>query len=373
MMQISEINDVAGLAAIRPAWSELLSQTAGASFFQTCHWLEVYWRHFGSGQKLRVLVACESGKPSGILPLVVRSEPTKAGRLRFLTYPLDSWGSFYGPIGPCSDRTLAAGLGHIRGGRRDWDAIELRWLDCEGVDGGQSQAAFRGLGFQGYRTAIDQTAIIDLAGTWQEYLASHTSKWRNNFKRWQRKLAELGELSYVRHRPAGELAGDADPRWDLYEACETLAQRSWQGSSTTGTTLSHAPVREFLRDLHLAAAKAGGVDMNLLFLDGRPIAFAYNYQYKGHVFGLRVGYDAATAKDGAGNLLYARTIEDSFTRGDHTYDMGPGSLECKEYFKTRLQTMYRLSHFRPGIRAQLVRFKRWADEKKLVRLATSAK
>ena len=109
MESIREINAAGELAELEGDWRRLLDQTPGASFFHSLAWLDVYWRHSGAGQKLRVLVVLRSGEPTGIVPLVVRSEKTKVGRLRLLTYPLDAWGSFYGPIGANPAAILRAG------------------------------------------------------------------------------------------------------------------------------------------------------------------------------------------------------------------------------------------------------------------------
>lgn len=201
------------------------------------------------------------------------------------------------------------------------------------------------------------TALIDTRGTWQDYLAHRSSKWRNNFRRWQRRAGERGEITYQRFRPAGVAQGDADPRWDLLDQCMDVAERSWQGSSRTGTTISHAEIRVFIRDVHATAVQHGCLDLNLLRLDDRLIAFAYNYCFRGGVFGLRVGYDAGFLREGIGNLLYCYALEDSFGRGDHTYDLGPGSLECKKYFQTSVVDLLQFTHFRPaGLRAQALRW-----------------
>lgn len=368
MVNIREINDVGQLERSRADWDRLLAQTQHAQFFQTLDWLQVYWRHYGADQRLRVLFVEEHGQPIGILPLVVRREQTRAGKLRFLTYPLDDWGSFYGPIGPAPALVLRQGLEHIRATRRDWDVLELRFVDAEGMDAQATPNVMSATGFTPLPTQRGATAIIDLAGTYDDYLASRTSKWRNNYRRWQRRLKEQGEVSYVRYRPRGLAHGESDPRWELYDACEDIARRSWQGSSDSGTTLSHETIRPFLRDVHAVAASAGGVDMNLLFLDGRPIAFSYNYYYRGYVYGLRIGYDAEVCQDGVGNLTYTYAIEDSFARGDTVYDTGPGSLEAKRQLLTRVQPIYRYSYYRrTSWRAQLVRLKRWADARRAAR------
>ena len=49
MVRIIEIDRLAALSAFRPAWSELLRQTPGASFFQSLEWLEVLLAPFRPG------------------------------------------------------------------------------------------------------------------------------------------------------------------------------------------------------------------------------------------------------------------------------------------------------------------------------------
>ena len=245
MTRIIEIGRIPDLADFRPVWSELLRQTPGASFFQSLDWLEVYWRHFGAGQRLRVLVALDGGRPSGIVPLVVRSERSKVGQVRVLTFPLHDWGTFYGPIGPRGAETLAACLEHIRHTPRDWDILELRWQGAVETDPTEARRAMTAGGFQAYATVWDHTSIVDLAGTWDAYWSGRKGAWLRRLRHDERRLCRTGELSYVRYRPAGSAAGDGSPRWELYDACEALARHSWQGDASDGTTLSHESVRGF--------------------------------------------------------------------------------------------------------------------------------
>jgi CelD/BcsL family acetyltransferase involved in cellulose biosynthesis len=364
MPRVDEINDISQLATYRSLWRELHEQTEDATFFHSLEWLEIYWKHFGAGQKLRALIVSEANRPVGILPLTVIQEQSRLGRIRTLTYPLHNWGSFYGPIGPDPAGTLTAGLEHVRQTKRDWDLLELRWMGASSPAVERSEEALRKTGFQAYKTCWDRAALIDQTGTWDEYLRSRKKKWRTNLRRWQRRLEERGHVEYLRFRPAGAEHGEGDPRWDLYDTCIDIARRSWQGSSTTGTTLSHEHIRLFLREVHAKAAEMGAVDLNLLLLNGQPFAFAYNYHCRGYVYGLRVGYDSSVADDGVGNILYNKIIEDNFRRGDHLYDLGFGYLECKKNILTRVEPILRLSHFPLGsLRAQVLRFKRWQDSR----------
>jgi hypothetical protein len=260
---------------------------------------------------------------------------------------------------------MAAGLEHIRSTPRDWDIFELRWLGAPGTGTAQIERSMRAAGFPTYRTLWKQTSVVDVAGSWESYWSSRKGAWLRRFRSAEHKLSELGEIAYVRYRPLGKAHGDDSPRWDLYDACEEIARRSWQGSATDGTTLSHETVRAFLRETHEAAAAAGAVDLNLLMVGGKPIAFIYGYYANSYAYGLRRGYDAERCREGAGNVLLAYTLQDSFARGDAMYDMGAGSLESKRHFQTRLLPIVRLSHFSmTPARAQLLRIKRWWEARK---------
>ena len=392
MIHVEEINDFARLANFRLAWNDLWTKTPGAAIFQAYDWLAAYWHHFGAGQRLRVLaVQCEQ-RLLGILPLVVRTETSRVGSVRVLTYPLHDWGTFFGPVGPDPAATLLAGLEHVRRTRRDWDVLDLRWVDRDGNDRGRTERAMRQAGFHPHAQAWDRAPVVEMSGSWQEYWADRDKKFRHNVERCQRRLVQEGEVTFVRYRPKGDRSmfsdqirpggadGDSpifvernlgqspkngpvpagDPRWDLYDNCANLAGRSWQGDAEDGTTLSHPTVRSFLREVHGAAARLGAVDLNLLLLSGRPVAFIYNYHCQGRLYGLRKGFDPAFSTLRAGMVLQYRMLEDGFRRGDSCYDLGVGYHDSKRHWQTGLATSYRFTHF-PAVvvRAQLLRLNRW--------------
>lgn len=360
MSDVQEINDIAELAELRSVWQSLLAVTPGADFFRSLDWLEVYWRHYGDEQRLRVLVVSEDGLPVGIVPLVVRRERFKVGSLRVLTYPMNDWGSFYGPIGPDPHLILKAALGYLKSCRRDWDLFELRWMDIAEDEHDWIAETMHELRFAAQKRIHTQIPIIEINETWDEYWSSRKSNWRNNCRRNEKKMQKLGELRHVRYRPQGSQAGEDDPRWDLYDECEQIAMASWQGTKGSGTTMSDDSIRAFLRDMHSVAVKSGSVDVNLLMVNDQKAAFSYNYFYQGCVSGLRLGFDPQFRDAGAGTILSWRMIRDSFERGDHTFDFLPGSLGVKRNWQTRVDTSYRYGHYPlTSGRAQLLRLKHW--------------
>ncbi len=361
MADVVELNDPEQLEDYRLAWNALLPQTPRASIFHTLDWLQAYWKWFGEGQKLRVLIIRSDGKPIGIVPLCVHTEHYHVGEVRVLTYPLSDWGMWYGPIGPDPSACLFMTMKHLRETSRDWDMLDLRWV---GGEPGQSEPTGRAMQANGWlptKSVYQQTSIIDLVGAdWETYRSNLSKKWRHELSRQQRGLERDFQVTLERHRPAGSCRGEDDPRWDLYENCLAIAEHSWQGDSTTGNTLSHEHVRGFLRDSHDVAARLGMLDMIVLKLDGHPAAFQYNYLQEGKLFGLRMGYDREFSSYGVGKALMGWMLEDSMHRGDRVIDMGVGDYAFKRRFRTNVETSQRYTYYPwTALRGQSVRLTRW--------------
>ena len=314
---------------------------------------------------MRVLVVRSEGKPIGIVPLCVHTERYHIGEVRVLTYPLSEWGTWYGPIGPNPSASLFMAMKHLQETPRDWDMLDLRWAGAEPGQSNPTGHSLRAIGWQAEQRDYQQTSIMQLEGTdWETYRARLSKKWRHELGRQQRGLKRDYRVSVERHRPLGASLGDGDPRWDLYDNCLDIAEHSWQGDSTTGNTLSHSYVREFLRQCHRVAAKLGMLDMVVLKLDDQPAAFQYNYQFDGKLFGLRMGFDRNFAKQGVGKALMGWTLEDSFERCDRVIDMGIGDYKFKQRFRTGVETSQRYTYYPwQAWRGQSVRLSNWVKSR----------
>jgi CelD/BcsL family acetyltransferase involved in cellulose biosynthesis len=360
MIEVREIQEIESLSEFRLAWHTLLEQSPGATFFHSLDWLECYWKHFSAGQQLRILLVTDDGQLIGVMPLVVRAELTRVGRLRILTYPLHDWATFFGPIGPNPSATLVAGLRHVRQTPRDWDILDLRWIDADGTDLGRTERAMAQTGFRPCMQKWNRASLVELPDSWESYWGARENKFRRNVDRLERRIAGEAKVELVRYRPQPASGGDVDPRWDLYDACVGLAGRSWQGLDGDRTNLCHSEVSGFLRDAHSAAARLHAVDLNLLRVNDELAAFMYNYRWHGAVHGLRRGYDPKFRHLKVGLVLQKMMLEDGSHRGDQTYDLGTGSHDNKAPWRTKLQTSYRCTFFSAAVlRAQLLWCNRW--------------
>jgi CelD/BcsL family acetyltransferase involved in cellulose biosynthesis len=305
-----EINGLRDLEALRPVWGRLLAQTPNHSFFQTLEWLEASWDGYAHPQRLRVVVVERRGEPIGIVPWCVRHEPRRIGSVRVLTYPLNDWGAFFGPIGPQPRETMRAAFNHLANMPRDWDMIDLRWVD-EAAD--EFLTIGEALREQSYDYRVRprmEVRICRFAGGWDAYIKSRSRNWRRKMRHDIEALEKAGSVELLRHRPAAGGDGAAPEHDDVYRMCEQIAAKTWQAGDQSQSTLSSPRVRDTLLQTHRAAAALGMLDTNLLVIGGQPVAFNYNYVAEGRTYGLRCGYDPTLKLEGCGRVLLYMMLED---------------------------------------------------------------
>ncbi|HEV8000690.1 MAG TPA: GNAT family N-acetyltransferase [Planctomycetaceae bacterium] len=359
MITVSEYNDADSIAKIRELWRELWWKTPRASFFQSVEWFETSVRR-GGIDRIRVLVVAAAGRPIGIVPLVIQRVPSGLGRISVLTDSPDERGFFYEPIGPNPAATLEAVLAHVSSTSIDWDLFELRHADVQKLDRGPAPAELWKTRFGRLRRFEERRPIVDCRGDWVHYWDSRSQELRDQYRRSEAALQALGQIDYVRYRPEGTPLGDDNPRWDLFEELERRREGG-RGKRRAGDGLRHKqPGHEPLpRELHEAATRVAGVDFNVLRLDGRPIAWAYNYRCDGRLETQRIRAvpeheSVATA------VLMGRMLRDGFRRGDDYYLFELAASAAASGWKTGETSRFRYTHFAPQApRAQLLRFVGW--------------
>ncbi|MEO8494677.1 MAG: GNAT family N-acetyltransferase [Planctomycetota bacterium] len=318
MMQVVEVNAIEHLEAIRLRWTSLLYQTPGASFFHTLDWLQVYWQHVRQHQRLRVLLVYRSGTVIGILPLVVREETTAAGPADVLTYPTINPTHFSGPIGPNPTATLMASFRHLAGRSRDWDLLSLGSIGEH--DRGRTANALELAGFCARKEVHATVAKVcfdasrsDLPVRWpskavvQSHRRASTALAGHRTK--ERESEPASEMTFERIRPLDGTYEDDQSLEDLVKECFSLNVHVPSESSPESSP-------SLLRDAVSTASRLGMLDLSLLRLDGRLIAYSINVHFDGVIQQIRVGGNAASLDFLPTDGLARRMVQDSMLRQD---------------------------------------------------------
>lgn len=357
MLQVREINQLSELSALRETWSQLLKATPRYSFFQTLEWLEAAWGHYPQ-QKLRALVVEREGAVIGMVPFCVRTERRRIGVVRVLTYPLDDWSTFYGPISAEPAATMRAALKHIHETSRDWDLIDLRYVDQRAPEYMAIGEAFRESGSRFFVRPRMEVRFCSMAEGWEPYVESRSRNWRRQMRRDIEVLEKTGPVELLRYRPEAGSAGRDARTVEIYEICEQIAAKSWQAEAESQSTLSSPRVRDLLLEFHCQAASMGMLDTNILTVGGLPVAFNYNYVADGRTYGLRAGFDPTAEMEHCGRILLYKMLEDSFARGDEEYSFGPGRQAYKDRFATEMRYAYTYrSYARSSLKSRLLQWR----------------
>jgi hypothetical protein len=308
----------------------------------------------------RVLTVSAAGRPIGLVPLVVKRVPSGLGRLRVLTDSPDERGFFYEPIGPNPSATLEAVLAHVAQTRNDWDLFELRHADVQRFERGPAPAELWQSRFGSLNRTEERRPIVDCRGDWVHYWNARPQSTRDEYRRCEELLAGKGTVEFVRYRPEGSPLADDNPRWDLFEELERRREeRRRQRRAGHGRRLPQAGHEPLPREIHEAATGIAGVDFNVLRIDGRPVAWAYNYRCDGRLETQRIRASAEFG-DAATIVLMGRMLRDGFRRGDEYYLFEPAASPAATAWQTGETARFRYTHFAPqGPRAQLLRLVHW--------------
>lgn len=308
MLSVAEFRTLDELANVRVTWKSLWDQTPDANYFQTYDWLRSFWRFYGEGLKLKVLLVSMGAKPIGLLPLIVKHERTQLGVASVLTYPVGEWGPYFGQVGPNPVATFQGALPHVFRKRGDWNVVELP--NFENTD--ENRRLKEALGECGLQTTLSgalRHPKIALKEGWDNYLSQLTPEIRSRYSKSEHALRRVGPISFHRWRPTGTPDGKTVRRWDLLQHVETLKRQSDSCASRADIELS------FLRDAHPAAVDVGAVDLCTLSVGRKTVAASYSYVSHGVVTPVLIVTDPQHAA-AANDVLLGHLVRDGFMRRD---------------------------------------------------------
>ena len=330
MLEVHCAASLAALAAEREQLDELNRSSrlpdpfSTFEFYQTVFAHDEFYRH-GIETELWFLTMREDGKIIGYLPLRRVRERVlglPGARLEFFaTHDNDRPHLVARPAD--EERCVAAVLAYLKSRQREWSFLELRQ---QPGDSPLSEAR----GFLAPRYLVRRFPDLD-NGTipirWpalRDWFASLSHKMRSNTGRQFRSLAALGRLEHL---------GSADPAATplLFEMYRTLEPRSWKAGADA--TISRSPQRlEFFRR-QLDARAPMRIRIDLLLLDGVPIAGLICGAFEQRLYALHIVFDDAFAKVGPGSAVLLLGMREAIEGKYLCFNL----LSGFSYYKTRWQ------------------------------------
>lgn len=331
MLRIVEVSDYREFEDHRDEWEGLLSKSKVENVFLTYDWIDACIRHFCKNERLCILNVFNGDTLVGIAPLTIK-------RYRYFGLPVRSV-CFIGT--DISDRmdfildgdkesVMTLILDYLIGMKEEWDI-----MDFQEIAGYTENIEI----IEGW---LKKNRIINITGPAKKsfFIGFNGEKERLSqrfSKKFSRKLKKLN-IEKVRSNLEFKRYTDGDIKAEeLFSDVAGIEDRSWKGKDKAGI-FSKKDTREFHKEIFDRFAKNKWMDISILSLDRKPIAYVYNYLYGKKSYNYNIAFDKAYAGLSAGTMLIYWVLKDSMGRDISEFDFARGEGS----WKTRLTQSFRI-------------------------------
>ena len=286
-----------------------LAEEAG-NVFATPEWLTLWRRHFGADRALRLYGAEREGRLAALVPL----ELWRSGRPRTLRFLGRGPSDVMGPVCAPGDRETAAAAVEEALAGGGWDVLLAERL--AGPDLLPASLGAREI-------QREPSPVLRIDGmSWDDFLASKSSNFRQQVRRRERKLAGEHELRFRLSDDPARLDADLEVLFALHE-------ERWAGEGSGALREQRAA---FHRDFARVALERGWLRLWLLELGGRPVAAWYGLRFAGRELYYQAGRDPAFERQAVGFVLLVHSVREAMNDGMREYDFLRGGEGYKDRF-----------------------------------------
>ncbi|MCC6441942.1 MAG: GNAT family N-acetyltransferase [Armatimonadetes bacterium] len=330
-------DQLSGLAA---EWDDLAARSLSASIFQTWEWADAWWRHFGRGRRLLLLIFREEGRLAGLAPFSVKRHLNLPLRkLEFLGTGLtDTLDILIRP--DCAEYVLPRLQQSLFDSCRLWDMADFQQLPEESplADGRILQADAPRMHISLFPQEV--CPVVSLPGRWEDFTALLGKKMRYNIGYYERLMRK--DFRYE----VG-MAGEEDLEAEM-DAFFSLHRRRWRKRRLPGV-LQNISVQRFHHDVARRFLRRGWLRLYYLKLDGVTRASLYCFQRADRAYYYLGGFDPDLGRYSPGTVLTAHALREAVGAGCRYFDFLRGHEAYKYRWEPANRVNNRLLLAKPGL------------------------
>ncbi len=337
-MRVEHLTTADNFTELVEEWSSLLRHAAVDTLFLTPQWQEVWWRHFGTTLELCLLLARdETGALRGIAPLYIQEEAGR--RILRLIGGLEVSDYLDLVVARGQESEVYRAFWEYLLAELSWDLLDLHCLPSASPTPEALRRVCEGCLPEDFAIELEEAApYIPLPEDWEAYLTTLDKKQRHEIRRKVRRAEAEAEVRWSRlQEPAG-----------LEEAVETFI-RLHRASHSEKEAFMTPQMAAFFRDMARMTWEAGWLNLYTLWLDGRPAASLWCFDYGGDLLLYNSGFDPTWRPElSSGIVLLAYCIQDAIARRKRRFDFLRGSESYKYRFGAVDGAVYHLTVRHPS-------------------------
>lgn len=281
-------------------WNSLWQRSDTHQPTVTAELIDLWCRSFAPDCDFQALVIESAGSFVAGLPLVSRR---KMGIFPSFEFPTNCWSNAGDLVldANCDQQAVCRAL--LRGLRQLDHPFVV--FDEINLDSHRWSCFFEVLGEEQIECRISKSytvGITHILHDWQRYEKSWSSNHRRGLKKSTRRLEAAGNVQAIR------ITEDSEDLEAKLNICFEIEDRGWKGK-TGGSVVRLPGMLDFMiQEARLVASK-GMLELWLLQLDDRIIAFNYCHSAKGTCFAHKISFDPEFSHFGPGRLLRRCQLE----------------------------------------------------------------
>lgn len=353
-MNIQRITHLDDLQPYRRRWDEL----AGDCVFRSWDWLTTWWKHYGEGKQLCVLLvfadkdatSCQTTTNCSDATVCSDAVDDTESLLAILPCYIESYfarGQVLRLLGDgeiCSDHldllsdpaeagaATEALAAYLCENASDWDTTEFSAIGVERVGLTLLSDALHALGCHVTRKPNQNIWAIPLPEDWEAFLAMQSKSHRKQLRRLERRVLDTEQA--VWHLV--ETPSDFEKSWPILI---DLHQRRRISLGEPGCFASQQWA-DFHRDIAEQMLDAGMLRLYWLEMDGQPVAAEYYFAGENATWAYQSGVDPDRIDQEPGQLSMIRTIQHALAEGHKQFDLLRGDEPYKAHWRAQPQETF---------------------------------
>lgn len=361
MLRVSELTSFNEFLDLERVWDQVLEKSKDNDVFSTWEWLWCWWKYFGKGRDLRILIAKENGNVVGIAPLMLSKyrflHLGKIRKIEFIGTPHSDYNNF---ILLKREKECLKLFQDYFMEFHDWDMVELRDIREGSLSLNILQEVCNRQASKFRLRAAETCPYIDLSASLDVLLSRLGRNMRKNLRKRRRKLRRKYKVEVKTQRDFSSVEMAMKTFFNLH-------RKRWGSKGKPGAFASQS-----FRDFHLEVARLFDerkwLALCFLTADDDPIAAIYSFDYNQKKYGYLTGFAPEYAAYGVGNLLKMHAIEDSIKKGYSEYDLTRGSEQYKMEWATGVRKNFVARSVQRGF---FPRMYSWITQSNLAQLIAS--
>ena len=341
MLKLKKVSNYEEFKTYKHAWQKLLSGSNVSNIFLTYDWIDSCIKNFCKFEDLLILNIFEDENLTGIAPLMIKKYkyfglPVRS--IRFIGTSISDRMDFI----ICGDKEecLSVILDYLVSVKEKWDFIDLQEI----------------AGYTGTMDAMDRcvkkTSLLNITGPSKKSFFIEFNKNKeeiyNKFsKKYCAKLKKIDArkpgLNFEMERHMGSCAD----KEKIVTVISEIEKNSWKGNRA-GSLFSEQNHINFHKDIFEKFSNSNWLDISILNLNKKPVAYIYNYFYESRSYNYSIAYDERFADISPGTVLMFWVLKDSVSRDIMEFDFARGEGLWKSRFTEMFREHNRVRIFKPG-------------------------